>query len=352
MNGSDTDPVSDAPAGATRRVPPQGHRLGAALLVLPALVLRSRARGREPDLGSKDGLPPSLPVDPQFISAPTGRVAFYASVSQQANATPLLLAHSINAAASAFEVRPIFERAADNRTVYALDLPGFGSSDRPNLAYTPRLMTDTILMLAEEIARRHGGGPIDALGLSLSSEFLARAAVERPDLFRSLALISPTGFDSRGPRLGPPGSVRAKPGLYKGLTFGLWRRSLFRLLTSRVSLRYFLEKTFGSSRVDENLLAFDYLTSHQPGAEHAPLRFVGGYLFSGDSTRIYDALRVPVLLLHGTRGDFVDYAGTARVVGRTNWTVEVLQTGALPHFEEPDRFWATYKAFLDRSPRP
>ena len=221
MNGSDTEPALREPAaGARRKTPARGHRLGAALLALPALALRSRASGRNSTLDCQGVLPPSLPVERQFMSGPSGRVAFYASAADGADTPPLLLVHSVNAAASAFEVKPIFERAVGNRTVYALDLPGFGSSDRPNIAYTPRLMTDTILALADEIVRRHGGGPIDALGLSLSSEFLARAAAERPGRFRSLALVSPTGFDSRGPRLGAPGSVRAKPSLYKGLTFG------------------------------------------------------------------------------------------------------------------------------------
>jgi len=57
-------------------------------------------------------------------------------------------------------------------------------------AYTPRLMTDAIHAMTAEIRRRCGDGPIDALALSLSSEFLARAAMESPAAYRSLALVS------------------------------------------------------------------------------------------------------------------------------------------------------------------
>ena len=61
---------------------------------------------------------------------------------------PLLLLHSINAAASAYEMKPLFEHYSRERPVYALDFPGYGLSDRSARDYTPRLMTDAIHALA------------------------------------------------------------------------------------------------------------------------------------------------------------------------------------------------------------
>lgn len=56
-------------------------------------------------------------------------------------------------------------------------------------------MTDeTLHAVVAQIQARCGPAAIDALALSLSSEFLARAAAEAPDSFRSIALVSPTGF--------------------------------------------------------------------------------------------------------------------------------------------------------------
>lgn len=49
---------------------------------------------------------------------------------------PLLLLHSVNAAASAAEVRTLHEHFRHSRTVLSIDLPGYGLSDRPDLAYT------------------------------------------------------------------------------------------------------------------------------------------------------------------------------------------------------------------------
>ena len=119
--------------------------------------------------------------------------------------------HSVNAAASAAEVRPLFEHyARAARTVFALDLPGYGFSDRSDRAYTPRLMTDALHAALAQIDAALRPAPVDALAVSLGCEFLARAAAEAPARFRSLALVSPTGFNGNARRRGPPGSTRGR----------------------------------------------------------------------------------------------------------------------------------------------
>ncbi len=290
-------------------------------------------------------LHPALPGRREALdTARAGRVSFYGD--DAADGVPLLLVHSVNAAASAYEVRPLYGHYRRERPVYALDLPGFGFSERSRRLYTPGLMVEAIHAVAGEIRRRHGGVRIDALGLSLSCAYLARAALERAQDYRSLALISPAGFDARLSGRGAPGGDRRRPTTRAILDAPPHGRALFDALTSRPSLRFFLEKTWGSSEIDEGLLAYDYDTTHQPGAEHAPFCFVGGYLFPTDATRLYEGLWLPVLMLHGERGDFVDYRDAPRFVARPNWRVASLPTGAFPHFEALDTVRDRYDAFL------
>ena len=173
---------------------------------------------------------------------------------------------------------------------------------------------------------------------------------EHPSRFSTLALVSPTGFGNDDQLYGEPGSVRGNSGVRAFFSFPLWSRAFFDLLNSRPSARYFLAKTFGSNEaVDQGLWDYDYLTAHQPGAQHAPYAFISGLLFSADIGRVYDSLGMPVFLAHGVRGDFTDYGGTARVAGRDNWTIQVFQTGGVPYFEQLDQFAAGYDPFLDRA---
>ena len=251
---------------------------------------------------------------------------------------PLLLVHSINAAASAYEVKPVYDRYRGERPVYALELPGYGFSDRPDAPYTPRLMTDAVLAMLDEIARQHDTAP-DTMALSLSSEFAARAAVERPRGLHSLALVSPTGLSRRS----PPGDM---PGVLAFVRFPLWNRALFRLLTTHASIRYFLRRTWGSRDIDDGLAAYDWATARQPGARHAPYYFLSGFLFSRDAFDLYRRLDLPTWVSHGTRGDFVDYSRADALRDRPTVRITVFEGGALPHFEQPQAFLAAYDAFL------
>ena len=231
-------------------------------------------------------LPPALLAERREFEGRAGRLSYYAD---GAIGAPLLLIHSVNAAASAYEVRPLFEHCRASRRAYALDLPGFGFSERGDREYTLRLYADAILDMVDEIRRDCGAESVDALALSLGGEFLARAASEHPDRFASVALVSPTGLRKSDRLYGPPGSVRGIAPVKAFWDFPLWSRAFFDLLNSRASQRYFLAKSFGSdAAIDPGLLEYDYLTAHQPGAQHAPFAFISGLLFSADITRVYE----------------------------------------------------------------
>ena len=262
---------------------------------------------------------------------------------------PLILVHTVNAAASAAEVRPLFDWMSQHRTVYAIDLPGFGASERADRLYTPRLMTDAILDLASYVRAQHGDAPIDAMAASLSCEFLARAAAEQPATFNSLSLVSPTGMAGLKLRQAAQGSTYGQNWLWSALKGPGWGGLIFRGLTRPGVIRYFLNKTWGSRAIDETMYAYAVWTTRQPGAEHAPLCFVSAQMFSADITTVYDGLHMPVWMSHGVRGDFVDYRGKARFADRGNWRFTVFDSGALPYFEHPQAFGATMLEFMDSS---
>jgi pimeloyl-ACP methyl ester carboxylesterase len=287
-------------------------------------------------------LPPAVSGERFEFDSAAGRISAYVT----GQGAPLLLVHSVNAAASVAEVRPLFEHYARTRTVFALDLPGYGFSERSDRDYTPRLMTDALLAMREPMRTRCGEQPVDALAVSLACEFLARAAVEAPQAWRSLALVSPTGFSGSRSRRDPPGSTQAKPWLYRALRGPGWGGALFRGLTRPGVIRYFLERTWGGKDIDETLWRYDVITTRQPGAEYAPLHFLGGSMFSTDIHTVYEQLAAPVWMSHGVRGDFVDYRGKRLVEGRPNWRFDVFATGAMPYFEVPRDFFAAYDSFL------
>lgn len=289
-------------------------------------------------------LPAAVSGERFEFSSPAGRLSAYVA----GQGAPLLLIHSINAAAAAAEVRPLHEHYRATRTVFSLDLPGYGFSDRSDRDYTPRLMTDAIHAMVAQIQARCGPAPLDALAVSLSCEFLARAAAEQPASFRSLALVSPTGFRGLAAWRKAPASTRGQPWLLKTLRGpgAGWGGALFRALTRPGVIRYFLRRTWGAQDIDEALWRYAVLTTQMPGAEHAPLHFLAGKLFSADIHTVYEQFHGPVWMSHGVRGDFTDYRGSVLIQPRPPWQLSTFATGALPYFEVQDEFCDAFDRFL------
>ena len=299
-------------------------------------------------LGIAHDLPlrPALDAERRRFTGRAGKLSYYVA----GDGEPLLLVHSVNAAASAYEMGPLFEHYRATRRVYALDLPGFGYSDRAERDYTPRLMTDAVLDLVDQIGRESGSAPIDALALSLGGEFLARAALERPGAFGTIALVTPTGFGSGEQFYGPALATRGSALARRALEFPLWAQAFYDLLVTRASIRYFLGKTFsGQGQIDPGLIDYDYLTAHQPDARHAPYAFISGTLFSADIDRVYESIGLPAWLAYGRHDRYTDFGDMANVAARANWSIRAFDTGGIPWFERPGEFIGAYDGFLARA---
>lgn len=274
-------------------------------------------------------------------------------VTSQATPTPLLVVHSVNATASAFEMLPTVLRQANRRPVVAIDLPGFGMSDKPDQRYTPQQMQQAVVAAIQWTQRHVAPVPIDVMALSLGCEFAAEAVLQQPHAVRTLALISPTGMESgQANERYQRGVTRERPWLRRLLRGSPVGTLAYRLLTSRAAMRWFLARSWGRPDFDKRLLAHGRRCAALPGAQHAPLDFVAGALFTTGIIERYRALPVPLWVAHGTRGSFTDFdacparsgagsADSSHPVERT-----VFESGAMPHFELPDQFDVAYQRFL------
>jgi pimeloyl-ACP methyl ester carboxylesterase len=251
-----------------------------------------------------------------------------------------VLLHSINAAPSAIEIKPLFEHFRGRRPVIAPDLPGFGLSDRGQRDYTPALYAGAIARLLEVA----GDAPADIVALSTTSEFAARCALDNPGLCRSLAVISPTGLGDREPPA-PRTSARVK----RVLSLPVLGRGLFAAITSRASIRYFLRMSFEGDPPDE-MLDYAYATSHQPGARFAPYCFLSGGLFTQSAREhLYEPLPVPGLVVYDRDPNVSFSQLPALLESCPQWQAErIAPTMGLPHWERTadtcstlERFWET-----------
>jgi pimeloyl-ACP methyl ester carboxylesterase len=280
-----------------------------------------------------------------FESSRSGRLSYY--VDRHATGRPLVLIHSINAAASTYEMSPLFNYFRSQRPVFALDLPGFGFSDRSQRTYSPQIYTQAIL----DFVMSEVGETVDVAALSLGSEFVTRAALQQPDWFHSLALLSPTGFSPRqDKRSSQQASEQGTSSVLRQLfAFKLWGRPLFDLLATRASIHYFLQKSF-IGPVPTDLVEYDYITAHQPGAQHAPFYFISGALFTPNVRQeVYERIKTPTLVIYD-RDNFTSFDLLPELLTRNPYwrAARVIPTLGLAQFERLpetiralENFWRT-----------
>ncbi len=263
------------------------------------------------------------------------RVAY----TRHGSGTPVLLVHGIYAGASSYEWRHTVDALAERHTVYAVDLVGFGRSARPKMRYTPAMYQ---AFLAEVMAKL-GHGPLVVVASSLSAAFVVALAARDPRHIAALVLVGPTGL---GQRNAAPTGPFTSEFLLEAPIVGT---SIYNALTSKASVRSYLEEVYVNHRLVTDELVEDYVSNaRQPGARHAVAAFMGGRL-DLDIRNALRRTRHPLMILWGeqARMNSVQNAHAFRVVKpEAEWAL-VSDAGDLPHDEQPERTNSAILRFLD-----
>lgn len=280
---------------------------------------------------------PTLDAPRRFFRWRNYRVAYYVAGDGPA----VLLVHSINAAASAFEMRGPFGGLRSGHRVFALDLLGYGGSDRPPIQYSAA----DYMALITDFAREVIGEPAAVVASSLGSAYVVRAAAAAPHLFGALALVCPTGIA----QLAQP----ATPGASYQLLRGPLGDLLFDQLTSTVGIRFFLQRQayFDPSIVDARVIEAFYSTCRAPGAKYAPICFITG-LLNCDISAAFARLEQPVLVVWGKQATTTPPEQAQAFLARNpRARLEIIDRARLlVQDEQPDAFNRAVLAFFAQNP--
>ena len=274
----------------------------------------------------------------------TWRGMHYAYYGRTGVGRPLVFVHSINAVASAHEMRPLVQRfqRETQRPLYAVEWVGFGHSDRPEITYRPELLEDQLEHFLDKVVRPTGGA--DVIGLSLGATYAADVARRRPDLVHTLVAIEPAALGEEPEEIG-----RGWARLLFSLP-GVQRAFYDRLTTPDALYRFARENLFTDDfGVPEEYVEYGAETARVEGAARPLDDFLNGRLFPETARDAYLHLRQPVLIVHGTVADrrMESYTELPELGARPSVEIVALPTGSLPHWERPgvvmDRIAAFYE---------
>ncbi|WP_327704778.1 alpha/beta hydrolase [Streptomyces decoyicus] len=322
-------------ATAALPVPPAGPgRAGGAETVrtvsLPGLTLTVRAPDGQPARG--DGAPDGA------MSGGAGR-----------DREPALYVHGLGGSSQNWsDLMPLLADRVDGE---AIDLPGFGQSPPPDDGnYSVSAQARAVTRYLDAAGR----GPVHLIGNSMGGAASTRVAAVRPDLVRTLTLISPALPELRPQRTAVPTALLAVPGLA-----GLFGR-LTHDWTPERRTREVLALCYGDpGRVSPegfNAAADEYarrleLPYFWEVMERSARGLVNAYTLGGQHNLWRQAERVlaPTLLVYGGRDRLVSFrmARRAAAAFRGSRLLTLPEAGHVAMMEYPETVARAVRELLD-----
>jgi pimeloyl-ACP methyl ester carboxylesterase len=231
-------------------------------------------------------------------------------------AEPALYVHGLGGSSQNFT--DLAGLLADRFDGQALDLPGFGYSD-PTGRYSLPGFAGTVIAYLEQAGR----GPVHLVGNSLGGSIAVRVAGLRPDLVRTLTLISPAMpfLDPRRTAQNQVLPLLALPRADRLFAWGMARMTVEEMAEQVLSACFGDTSKVLPQRRAEAIeeIKLRYTVAHYPKAYLATLRglvssFVRAYLPGMNSQwKIAARIQAPTLVIGGLSDKLVDSRVPAQV---------------------------------------
>jgi pimeloyl-ACP methyl ester carboxylesterase len=293
----------------------------------------------------------------RLISTPHGDV--FVRHNQQSSLEggrlePALFVHGLGG--ESLDWADVVHALADRVDGYALDLPGFGESPPPAAR---RQTVDVHAATVVDVINVIGRGPVHLIGNSLGGSVATRVAAERPDLVKTLTLLSPAMPDLR-PRVWSWQLLIALiPGIGPRIVEAALRGDPERMARRVFWLCYGDPRAVPDQRRSAVVAAARRRAelAHSGAVYRSSLRsLVGCYVQVGRRRLWRQAKQIaaPTLVLYGGRDKLVDprMAKRAEEAFPNAHTVLMLDAGHVAHIEFPDRVAATLRDYRHGHIRP
>jgi pimeloyl-ACP methyl ester carboxylesterase len=244
---------------------------------------------------------------------------------------PLLFLHNFGGGASAYEWSKVYPAFAATHRILAPDLIGWGESAHPVRDYQIKDYLSAIAQFITQTCHQ----PVKVIASSLTAALTIRLAITQPNLFDSLYLVCPSGFDDFGQGAGRrlPLSVINTP-LLDNLIYALGAEN-------ELAVRNFLQSFLFAQpqRILQEIVDAYLYSAQQPNAKFAALSFLKGDLYF-DLSLYIQQLTIPTVFFWGEKAQFTSIKLGRRLASLNPGVIKkfyaIADTGILPHLELPE----------------
>jgi pimeloyl-ACP methyl ester carboxylesterase len=285
----------------------------------------------------------------RVTESPLGVMAYYTQQSgglwdphgSSLDQGTLVCLHSLGGGSSAYEWSRAYAALAADYRIVAPDLVGWGQSAHPVRSYSTEDYCEVIAHLLEHVVEP----PAVVAATSLTAGVVVRLAIQRPDLFKALFLVSPSGNDDFG-----VGYEFSLPAVLAGTP--IIDRLIYQLgAANEAAVTQFLTNFLFANpeRITPEIVQAYLECILQRNAEYSALASLKGDICF-DLSRYIGQLTVPTTFVVGENSRFNRPSKTKRLAALNPNAIQALhvvpEVGVLPHVEEPAVVVGLLRSFL------
>ena len=255
--------------------------------------------------------------------------------------SPLLLIHDLNLGSSVYEFHKIAEALSEQHEVYALDLLGYGLSDKPNMTYTNYLYVQLITDFIKNII----GKKADIIATGNSTQIAVMVCHNDPEAVNKMIFINPQSLYESNQI--PSKQTKALKIMLDTPVIGTF---VYNLLANKASIQKAFEEDYfyNTINIEENDILSYLESSHLP--DHSSKYVFASYIGKYMNTNIVHALKEinhSIYIIsgekekdsHTTVENYLYYNGAIE-------SVFIPYTKHLPHMEMPEKIISYIEMFL------
>jgi haloalkane dehalogenase len=263
------------------------------------------------------------------------RYTYIRSKENPGNNPPLLMLHGFGASIGHW--RHNLPCLSDRHTVYALDMLGFGASQKAGIDYKISLWVDQVYDFWQTFVQT----PMVLVGNSIGSLVCLAAAETYPEMVQGIVMISLPDMSARNDMI-PKWFQPIVSGLERAIASPPVLKTLFYLVRRPKIVKKWASIAYANpTAISEELVEILSGPAQDRGAARAfaaLLKAMIGSDFSPSARTVIPNLNIPMLLLWGQQDRMIPYALTARFrdINPQLRLVDVENAGHCPHDECPE----------------